>query len=282
MKLNNMTVEEIGERLNEVTRSLFEKKLYKEYLDFVQKFPKYSAGNLALLFDQDPNCTMVCGYEEWKTHGRHVVKGAKGLKIRQPYRGWQWIEKRDQNGNVILDANGDPVKEKVSYVKAWRKCTVFDVSQTSGKPIPSITANISGRVDGFTEVIEILKNVSPVPIVFDPDCEEGFEPDSGRICIRTDRTEQKTMQALLPSIASALLYRETGELFDIGSLEAESVAFVVAKHFCVINDYNFDYISDWSAGRSLDEMHETLRIVREVSTKFIERINAVAGLKEVD
>lgn len=272
MKYNNMSMEQVDERLADVTRSLFEKNRYKEYLKFIQKFPVYSARNLAMLLDQDPACTMVCGYEEWKKHGRHVIKGAKGLKVIRPIRKAIWVDKKDVLGNIICDANGKPLKEKKLIVTGYRLGTVFDVSQTAGNAVPSVTTLFSSRVDGYTELMGLLSAVSPAPIKLDPECDSGFNSDAGEITIQSGLSQQQTFQNLLPSIASALLYKETGSCYDFDTLEAESCAYVIAQHFGMENDFDFDYIADYSDGKSLEELYDTLKLIRTVSSSFIKDI----------
>ena len=270
--LNNLSVKEVNERLQEATLSLFEKKRYKEFLGFIGQFPAYSSNNLTLIHLQDPEATMVCGYKEWERYGRHVVAGGKGMKIFAPKKEKIEVKKKDANGNVIYDANGDPVMESKMVLKGYTLKSVFDVSQTAGKPVPSITALFSGRVDGYTELLSVLENVSPVSVTFMPDGASGFSDKTGIISVRSDLSQQQTVQKLLPSIASALLYEKTGKLYETESLEAESCAYVVAKQLGIENDYDFDYIADWYDGRSLEELSGTLKLIRDISLGLIKEI----------
>lgn len=272
MKYNNMSMEQVSERLADVTRSLFEKDRYKEYLKFIQKFPSYSERNLTMLLDQDPTCTMVAGYSDWARYKRHVVKGAKGLKIIRPIRKNIWVDKKDVLGNTVCDANGKPLKEKKLIVTGYRLGTVFDISQTAGKPVPSVTTLFSDRIDGYTELLDILKAISPAPIIFDPDSEEGFSIEAEKISVRSGLSQQQTLQNLLPSIASAYLYKETGDCYDMGSLEAESCAYITANRFGLDKDFAFDYIADYSDGKSLDELYDTLKLIRTVSSTILKDI----------
>lgn len=278
MKKNNKAIDEVNERLREGTLSLFEKNRYKDYLKAVSHFPTYSANNQILIFCQDPNATMVCGYNDWQKHKRHVVKGGKGIKILAPKKKKEMVEKKDAHGNTVFGPDGKPV-----LVPEWKFIgfctkTVFDVSQTAGDPIPgSITAIFSGNVDGYTELMTTMESVSPVPIQFDENRDEyGFIENEARIAIRKDLSQQQIVQNLLPSIASALLFKSTGISYEKESLEAESIAYVVASQLGIESDYDFDYISDWYDGRSLDELSETLKLIHSVSTNLIKDITAVA------
>lgn len=276
MKKNNTAIDEVSKKLKEGTLSLFEKTRYKDYLKAVGQFPAYSANNQILIFCQDSKATMVAGYNDWQKHGRHVVKGAKGMKILAPRKKKVEVEKKDANGNTVFDVNGNPVKTFEWKFTGFCTKTVFDVSQTAGDPIPSITAMFSGNVDGYSELMEVLESVSPVPISFEDGALYGFIDSEDRIIIRSGTAQQQTVQHLLPSIASAILYKKTGDIFEKESLEAESCAYVVAKQLGIASDYDFDYISDWYDGKSLEELTDTLKLIHDVSVGLIKDITKAA------
>lgn len=275
-KSNTLTAKEIREKLNNETLSLFEKARFKEYLETASRFPQYSPNNQMLIWCQDSNATLVCGYSDWqKKYNRHVVKGGHGIKILAPNKKTVWVEKKDSSGNVIIGKDGKPEKEKKSEFKGFSTRTVFDVSVTAGDPIPSITTLLSGRVDGYTELLQILQNISPSPVTFS-DSPGGYDPSDDLICIRSGLSQQQTMQDLLPSIASAVLYKQSGTLFDAESLEAESCAFIIAKHFGIESDYAFDYISDFRDGKTLEELTNTIKLIHSVSVGLIKDISNAA------
>lgn len=274
---NNLAVKEIREKLNNGKLSLFEKTQYKAYLETVSKFPDYSSNNQVLIFCQDKEATMVAGYKDWQTkYNRHVVKGGKGIKILAPRTRTVLKEKKDSFGNVVLDHNGIPVKEKKSEFIGFCTKTVFDISQTAGDPIPgSITSLFSGNVDGYTELVSILSSISPVPIQFG-DKGSGYDPEADVIAVKNNLSQRMTMQNLLPSIASAALYKQTGTVYETESLESESVALIIAKHFGVESDYDFDYLTDWCDEKSLDELSDVLKVIHSVSVGLIKDISKAA------
>ena len=276
-KQNNRSIEEVNERLREGTLSLFEKRRYKEYLAYIGQFPSYSANNQILIFCQsNGEATMVCGYTEWQKKNRHVVRGGKGFKILAPKKKKIEVEKKDASGNTVYDASGNPVMTTESRFIGFCTKTVFDVSQTAGDPVPSITALFSGKVDGYVELMDILEAVSPVSITFENGGYSGFDETTNLISIQRDLSQQQTVQKLLPSIASALLYKETGKFYEAESLEAESCAYVVANQLGIEQDYDFDYIADWYDGKSLDELSDTLKLIRAVSLSLIDDITKAA------
>ena len=164
--------------------------------------------------------------------------------------------------------------EKKQELIGFSVATVFDVTQTAGKPIPSISALLHGKVDGYPEIIDILKKVSPVPI-----SEGGGMSEVGRIVITSGLSEQQTIRFLLPEIAGAVITKSKGEDVSADSLEAESCAHVIAKHFGIDADYDFDYLSDWSSGKTLEELTESLNTIQKTSKRLIEDIERCAEAK---
>ena len=56
----------------------------KTYLATMSRFHKYSWGNLLLIAFQMPSATRVAGFNTWKSLGRFVKKGEKGIMILAP------------------------------------------------------------------------------------------------------------------------------------------------------------------------------------------------------
>lgn len=275
---NNLAVKEIREKLNQGKLSLFEKQKFSEYLTIAARFPQYSQNNQILIWCQDKNATLVCGYKDWQAKfNRHVIKGGKGIKVLAPRTRMVWTDKKDSFGNIVLDPTGNPVKEKRSEFLGFCTKTVFDVSQTAGDPIPgSITSLFSGKVDGFTELVNILSSVSPAPIQFG-DKGNGYDSETDVINVKNNSSQKMTMQSLLPAIASAALYKQTGTAYEPESLESESVALIVAKHIGIDSaDYDFDYITDWCDEKSLDELSDVLKVIHSVSVGLIKDISKAA------
>jgi antirestriction protein ArdC len=84
-----------------------------------------------LLVLQKPDATHVAGFHTWRKLGRHVRKGEKGITIFAPM-----VRRKREPQSETSESS-----EKT--VVGYQTCAVFDVSQTEGKPLPSI-----GRVQG--------------------------------------------------------------------------------------------------------------------------------------
>ena len=136
-------VQEITDKLEEGLKELFESEKYKTYLSTMSKFHNYSFNNTLLIAMQKPEATLVAGYKAWqKNFERHVNKGEKAIRILAPAP-YKIKEERDKldpvTGEMMFDENGMPQKEQVEVtIPAFRAVSVFDVSQTDGKPIPEL------------------------------------------------------------------------------------------------------------------------------------------------
>ena len=114
---------------------------YTEYLNTMAKFHNYSFNNTLLIAMQKPEATLIAGYQAWqKKFNRQVKRGEKGIQIiaPAPFKEKQEIEKTDpETGEIVIGKDGQPETEVVERViTRFRVTTVFDVSQTTGEPIP--------------------------------------------------------------------------------------------------------------------------------------------------
>ena len=81
----------------------------------------------------------------------------------------------------------------------FRVVSVFDVSQTDGKPLPQLANDLSGNVQNYEVFLEAIKRSSAVPITFESiDRADGyFSLDDQKIVIRDNMSEVQTVSALL-------------------------------------------------------------------------------------
>ena len=167
-------MKEITERLERGVKELFTSDQYTEYLNTMSKFHNYSFNNTVLIAMQKPEATLVAGYQAWqKKFGRYVKKGQRGIKIiaPTPIRLREEVEKYDpETHELILRPDVQPeTEEVVSVIPRFRVTTVFDISQTDGKPLPEIEAKeLLGSVENFEIFMKALEMVSPVPSRFAP------------------------------------------------------------------------------------------------------------------
>ena len=79
----------------------------------------------------------------------------------------------DENGNVILDESGNPVQEmRVVNLTHFKTTTVFDISQTSGDPLPSLVHDLTGSSNEVKAIIQTIQSVCTISIEFKTETED--------------------------------------------------------------------------------------------------------------
>lgn len=226
----------------------------------MSKFHNYSFNNTLLIAMQKPEATLVAGYKAWqKNFDRHVNKGEKAIRILAPAP-YKIKEERDKL---------DPV-------------SVFDVSQTDGKPIPELeTAELLQTVEGYEDFVNSLMEVAPVPIGFEdiPGESKGyFHTEEKRIAVQENMSESQTLKTMVHEVAHSLLHnKELNKDIDAPvkdrntkEVEAESIAYTVCQHFGIdTSDYSFGYIAGWSSGKEMTELKASLDTIRRTASELI-------------
>ena len=280
-------VKEITDKLEAGLKELFESEKYKSYLSTMSKFHNYSFNNTLLIAMQKPEATLVAGYQAWqKNFERHVNKGEKAIRILAPAP-YKIKEERDKldpvTGEMMFDENGMPQKEETEVtIPAFRAVSVFDVSQTDGKPIPELEVNeLLSTVEGYEDFVQALMNISPVPIAFEDipgDSKGYFSTAEKRIAVQENMSESQTLKTMVHEVVHSMLHdKEVNQSMDIPvkdrntkEVEAESVAFTVCQHFGIdTSDYSFGYIAGWSSGRNMKELKSSLDTIRKTASELI-------------
>ena len=282
-------VQEITDKLEEGLKELFESEKYKTYLSTMSKFHNYSFNNTLLIAMQKPEATLVAGYKAWqKNFERHVNKGEKAIRILAPAP-YKIKEERDKldpvTGEMMFDENGMPQKEQVEVtIPAFRAVSVFDVSQTDGKPIPELEAQeLLSTVEGYEDFVQALMNVAPVPIGFEDipgDSKGYFHTEEKRIAGQENMSESQTLKTMVHEVAHSMLHNKEINRDDLieepakdrntKEVEAESVAYTVCQHFGIdTSDYSFGYIAGWSSGKDMKELKSSLDTIRKTASELI-------------
>ena len=294
-------MDEITGKLEKGVKDIFSSDKYKAYLDFCAKLPRYSVNNQILIMLQKPEATMCQSFTGWKEMNRHVLKGEKGIRILapSPYKMEREQDKLDKDGKAILDKDGEPVKEKVEVtVNAFKPVSTFDISQTEGDPVPTFgVSEIDQNVDGYTKLLEAIKEVVPVPITFE-NIESGakgyYHIEDNRIAVQEGMSEAQTVKTILHEAAHQALHSK--EAMDTSSekktrnqkeTEAESVAYVVCHHYGIdTSDYSFSYVAGWSEGKDVPELKASLNTIRQTAsdmiTKIDDKVRGLESVKEID
>ena len=270
------------QRLEEGVEEIFTSGKYMEYLTVMSRFHNYSFNNCMLIAWQRPDATLVAGYRAWQDKfGRHVKKEERGIRILSPIVVKGKLPEDEQHDT------GDPDAEKAEAKRlvGFRLATVFDVSQTEGRDLPSMGVDeLQGDVGEFETVMDAIGKISKYPISFEEISggAKGFfsHADPKRIVIQEGMPQAQTLKTAVHELAHSVMHDFEPEdksrpLPDRNTREvqAESVAFVVSNWLGLdTSDYSFGYIASWSSGKEISELRASLDDVRLASHGIIDGI----------
>lgn len=158
------------------------------------------------------------------------------------------LNKVDENGNVVLDASGKILQEEHEVnVTRFKTTTVFDISQTSGEPIPSLVHDLQGY----------------------------YSPTSDKIVVNSDLEDLQIAKTLIHEYAHSLLHKQTDKSHSQREIEAESLAFVLCDHFGIdTSEYSFGYIASY-ANRDFEELKAILLNIQSNAHEMIEHLEPI-------
>lgn len=211
---NKERLREITDGIEQGIKDLFESEKYMRYLSVMSRFHRYSVNNTMLIYMQKPDATLVAGYNKWQNQfERHVKRGEHGITIIAPTPFKKKIEEQKLDPDTkapMLDKDGKIItEEKEIEIPMFRPVKVFDVSQTDGKPLPQLAANLTGNVQNYEVFLEALCRSAPVPITFEAmskDTDGYFSLKDQRIAIRSGMSEVQTVSATVHEIAHSKLH----------------------------------------------------------------------------
>lgn len=282
-------VEELAKKIEVGTKEFMQSDKYRTYLRTMSKFHSYSFRNCLLIAMQKPDATLVASYQAWqKKFERQVGRGETGIRIFAPvpYEEQVEKEKRDFNGNLLYSSDGKPVTEEVTEkCLAFRVTTVFDVSQTSGKPLLELATELDGSVEQYEMLFQAIRDTSEAPITVETfpagnEAKGYYSPSTHSIHVRDDISEVQSVKTVLHELAHSILHNKDAEDAAEKSrmtmeIEAESVAFIVSDHFGIdTSDYSFAYLASWSSDADLPELHQSLDTIQKTANDLIQKVSA--------
>lgn len=296
---NKARLKEITDSIETGIRELFQSDKYRQYLSTMSRFHRYSVNNVMLIHMQKPDATHVAGFNKWRDNfGRNVRKGEKGIKIIAPTPYKKKIEeaKLDPDTKLpMLDADGNAImEEKTIQIPMYKVVSVFDVSQTEGKPLPELAEKLTGNVQEYEAFMEALKRSAPVPIRIEPmreDMDGYFSASEQRITIREGMSQVQTVSAVVHEIAHSKLHNYQKEQEQAAAeneaappvarksreteeIEAESISYAVCAYYGVETGANsFGYLASWSKDKELSALRESLETINKTSSGLISDID---------
>ena len=198
---------------------------YQRYLKVMSKFHDYSVCNSLLIYAQCPHATYIAGYRAWQNlFKRYVIRGSKAIKIIAPFK---IKKKKDEDTD---DAEDD-------YFIKYKAVNVFDISQTTGEPLPELVTELKGDDKSAGILLESFKELAnDVDIQFNDPCSDQllqsgakgyYDIKNKRIIINKDLSINHQLKTLIHEYAHSILHTENKGIRKQQEVEAESIAFVV-------------------------------------------------------
>jgi len=264
---------------------------FKEMLDNMVKFYQYSFNNQMLILAQKPDATYCGSLKFWNSLGRYVEKEALkegGIKILCPVPYEEEYEKKDAEGKVILDKDGNPELQKVKCIR-FKVGRTFDISQTYGKELKLGGNELVGEGLDIANFLEQMKEIAEVndiriePMTFSS-AKGYFDTKKREIVVKEGMSDLHTTKTVVHESAHSLVFKDK-ELEESLTREeheivAESVAYVVCKRFGLdTSEYSFNYVNGW-ASEDDAKIEKCVDFIASTSKTLIERMEDKLGLKK--
>jgi hypothetical protein len=220
---------------------------WEAFLRYLERFPQYSSRNALLLYQQARERgfvpTKVAGFRLWKSLGRHVRRGERGLAIVVPIR-----------DRSVSEAQGGDPAESSDVLKGFKVSYVFDVSQTDGAPLcepltpellvgpglPEVSKFLSAQLEmrGYSLSMANLVGMNGLTDVV-----------RRRVEIARGLDERQALKTLCHEFGHVLMHETGVSDRSIAEVEAETFSFLVLGLLGMNSGaYSFPYIARWADG----------------------------------
>ena len=228
-----MKLEEINNRTKDAVNHLVEalesgqSEVLTQYISAMARFHNYSFGNIMLIARQKPDATNVAGLRTWNSLGRFVKRGEKGIFILAPMVG-----KRSTKDVATDEPSEDTATEGQRTLYGFRAVYVFDINQTEGKDLPTLT-EVQGDVSGYRELLVKFVESQGITLNYsDRIAPAKGLSHGGKITLLSGMQPAEEFSTLAHEIAHEMLHRgdrRTLTTKQVRETEAEAVAFVVCQ-----------------------------------------------------
>lgn len=298
-------IDALHEKLTSAVDQIVSGEDWKRALVFAAQFRARSFNNTLLIWTQHliafesgkvPTSapSHVAGFKQWQTLGRQVEKGQSGYMIFAPVMGrfasrtpliaesWRKLARYEK------PLPGEVTRSRLIGVKP---AYVWDVSQTTGDPIPSppqprlLAGDApSGLWEGLSSQIEsagfTVRRVPHEGMIHGANGLTDFGAKT--VAVRENMDPAAQVKTLSHELAHVLLHGpdqpEAVRHRDIGEVEAESVALMIgAAHGLDTSSYTIPYVAGWAGnvnGKSpVETVQATGERVRKTAASILDQLD---------
>jgi hypothetical protein len=271
----------------------------RRYLTFFSGFRGYSFSNTMLIYIQKPNATKVAGKKAWFKKYRKLKPGAKEIWIFGP----QFNNNKNKESDEVDDSGLD-AKVKKGEPTGYIPVRVYDISDT--EPVNE-KGEVPATPEWFTESIptertkELYKYIQEaaenmginVTKSNAKGSEKGYSAGN-HINMSSSVEGAGEVSTLIHEFAHELMHHKKSSVFYQGDnvrgdgalmeLQAESVAYVVMKHYKLPVQHQPTYIALWKGNK--EKILQNMNTISDVAKFIITEIDKMAaqgsGEKNID
>lgn len=253
-KTNSLKKEELAKELISIAKSFDESpQQIVEYLKFASQFYRYSAKNMALVFNQNPNAMFLGSYQYFKEMGYPVKNGQHGMKIFVPVNKMCYRKIGDQQWKPLSIASKKDkaaIKAKIGFetrtISTYTLGTVFDISQTTYPPekYPELLhfgqkdLKAAVLLDGLKEYCTIVN----IPLEENADLNTlkirgYYQIGDEKIVINHLLQDDEKLSTLTHELGHRLMFRNSNPKEELAKpesqieLEADALSYMILQHF---------------------------------------------------
>lgn len=247
-------------QLTTAVENLANSDAWRAMLQVAGRLPTYSPSNVLLITVQRPDATRVAGFRTWKSLGRSVCKGEKGIAILAPCL-YQKAETTPATQPATPPVTPEHEAEQ-RVLRGFRIVHVFDVTQTDGEPLPDVAPDLltGAAPDRLWEQLSTLVRADGFTVERG-DCRgaNGYTRfDDRTVRIRDDVDPAQAVKTLAHELGHiraghdtrfADAYHRSVDCRGIAEIEAESIAYLITTTAGLdVGGYSVPYVAGWSGG----------------------------------
>ena len=267
MTTNDDKSQQLTDKINESIAALCaetdaakQDETYRAWLHTLSRFYSYSFNNWLLIYTQRPDATRVAGFQTWKSLGRFVKKGERGIRIFAPV-----IRKVEEEKNGTT--------EQVSRPVGFRSIAVFALEQTDGEPLPEINSNATEGGEELLPKLEAATAALAIQLFYKaiPGAAEGLSK-GGLIEIEETLATAARCGVIVHELAHELLHKQNHKetTRQQRELEAESVSFAVLAHYGIHTESRF-YLASYDV--TAEMLTASLQTISQTAKRIISTID---------
>lgn len=257
---------------------------FRRFLGFLANNPNYSPRNVLLILQQKPEATRTKGFKGWLKEGRCVREGQRGIRINANFQ-------KDEEEELLFPKR----KKKKQEKRTFRRISIFDISQTVlldggeedvqsvpyfGSADPFEAEMLQGQVEHYDLALQLLRQISPLPIAFHNSRAEGTANDS-EIVVKSGMSQLHTIRTVINQMVRVWRrpFCEDREQLEI---EAESVAFIVCQHLGLdTSDFSFPHIAKYSFGQERKRLEQFLDAIQQTALYLMDSIDGLLEARQI-